>query len=205
MISKPKKQVTMAEMDTSSSGGKGKHGGTKSKKQSTRVDMTPMVDLGFLLITFFMLTTTMAKPKTMDLIMPKDTEKVEEQNKVKESTALTILLGKKNQVYYYEGLAQDPNASSNPDFFKATSFANKDGIRDVIIKKRDEVAKLRSSKGQPEDVVIMIKADDGAVYQNFVDILDEMAINRIQKYATVDITDQDKEWIKSTEASNGIN
>lgn len=195
----------MAEMDTSSSGGKGKkHGGTKSKKLSTRVDMTPMVDLGFLLITFFMLTTTMAKPKTMDLIMPKDTENEEEKNKVKESTALTILLGKKNQVYYYEGLAQDPNASSNPDFFQATSFANKGGIRDVIIKKRDEVAQLRNAKGQPEDVVVMIKADDGAVYQNFVDILDEMAINRIQKYATVDITDQDKTWIQSTETANGI-
>ncbi|UYQ91993.1 biopolymer transporter ExbD [Chitinophaga horti] len=196
----------MAEMDTSSSGGKkGKHGGTKSKKLSTRVDMTPMVDLGFLLITFFMLTTTMAKPKTMDLVMPKDTENEEEKNKVKESTALTILLGKKNQVYYYEGLAQDPNASANPDFFKATSFANKGGIRDVIINKRDQVAQLRNAKGQPEDVVVMIKADDGATYQNFVDIIDEMAINRIQKYATVEITDQDKTWIKSTESANGIN
>ncbi len=195
----------MAEMDTSSKGGGGKkHGGTKGKKLSTRVDMTPMVDLGFLLITFFMLTTTMSKPKTMDLIMPKDTEKQEEQNKVKESTALTILLGKKNQVYYYEGLAQDPNASSNPDFFKATTFANTGGIRDVIIKKRDEVSRLRNFKGEPEDVVVIIKADDGATYQNFVDLLDEMAINRIQRYATVDISDQDKQWIKATEADNGI-
>ncbi|MGX5820844.1 ExbD/TolR family protein [Chitinophaga lutea] len=191
-------------MDTSSSGGGKKHQGTKSKKLSTRVDMTPMVDLGFLLITFFMLTTTMAKPKTMDLIMPKDTEKEEEQNKVKESTALTILLGKKDQVYYYEGLAQDPNASSNPDFFKATTFANTGGIRDIIIKKRDEVAQLRNAKGQPEDVVVIIKADDGATYANFVDLLDEMAINRIQRYATVDITDQDRQWIKSTETANGI-
>ena len=194
----------MAEMDTSSSGGGKKHQGTKSKKLSTRVDMTPMVDLGFLLITFFMLTTTMSKPKTMDLVMPKDTEKEEEQNKVKESTALTILLGKKDQVYYYEGLAQDPNASSNPDFFKATTFANTNGIRDVIIKKRDEVSKFRNSKGEPEDVVVIIKADDGSTYKNFVDLLDEMAINRIQRYATVDISDQDKQWIKSTETSNGI-
>ncbi|WP_240646583.1 ExbD/TolR family protein [Chitinophaga rhizosphaerae] len=192
-------------MDTSSQGGgKKKHGVKKGKKLSTRVDMTPMVDLGFLLITFFMLTTTMSKPKTMDLIMPKDTEKQEEQNKVKESTALTILLGKKDQVYYYEGLAQDPNASSNPDFFKATTFANTNGIRDIIIKKRDEVARLRNSKGEPEDVVVIIKADDGSTYKNFVDLLDEMAINRIQRYATVDISDQDKQWIKSTEASNGI-
>lgn len=193
----------MAEMDTSSSGG-GKHDGTKSKKLSTRVDMTPMVDLGFLLITFFMLTTTMSKPKTMDLVMPKDTDKPEEQSEVKESTALTILLGKKDKVYYYEGLAQDPNASSNPDFFNATSFANKDGIRDVIIKKRDEVQKLRNYKGQPEDVVVIIKADDGSTYKNFVDLLDEMAINRIQRYATVDITDQDRQWIKTTEEQNGI-
>lgn len=194
----------MAEMDTSSSGGKGKHAGTKSKKQSTRVDMTPMVDLGFLLITFFMLTTTMSKPKTMDLIMPKDTENEKDQNKVKESTALTILLGKDNRVYYYEGLAQDPNASSNPDFFQATSFANKGGIRDEIIRKRDEVAKLRNAKGEPEDVVVIIKADDQANYKNFVDILDEMAINKIQRYATVDISDQDKKWIQSTETANGV-
>jgi biopolymer transport protein ExbD len=192
----------MAEMDTSSSGGKGKHQGTKSKKQSTRVDMTPMVDLGFLLITFFMLTTTMSKPKTMDLIMPKDTKDEKEQNKVKESTALTILLGKKDRVYYYEGLAQDPNASANPDFFKATTFANKGGIRDVIIKKRDEVAKARNAKGEPEDVVVIIKADDDATYKDFVDILDEMAINRIQRYATVDISEQDKTWIRQTEAAN---
>ncbi|MBC9912772.1 ExbD/TolR family protein [Chitinophaga varians] len=194
----------MAEMDTSSSGGGKKHGGTKSKKQSTRVDMTPMVDLGFLLITFFMLTTTMSKPKTMDLIMPKDTKDEKEQNKVKESTALTILLGKDNRVYYYEGLAQDPNASANPDFFKATSFANKGGIRDEIIKKRDEVSKTRNAKGEPEDVVVIIKADDDATYANFVDILDEMAINRIQRYATVDISEQDKTWIKQTEAANGV-
>jgi biopolymer transport protein ExbD len=192
----------MAEMDTSSSGGKGKHQGTKSKKQSTRVDMTPMVDLGFLLITFFMLTTTMSKPKTMDLIMPKDTKDEKEQNKVKESTALTILLGKKDRVYYYEGLAQDPNASANPDFFKATTFANANGIRDVIIKKRDAVAQLRNAKGEPEDVVVIIKADNDATYKDFVDILDEMAINRIQRYATVDISDQDRTWIQQTETAN---
>ncbi|ATL45909.1 biopolymer transporter ExbD [Chitinophaga caeni] len=192
----------MAEMDTSSSGGGKKHGGTKSKKLSTRVDMTPMVDLGFLLITFFMLTTTMSKPKTMDLALPKDTKDEAEQNKVKESTALTILLGKDHKVYYYEGLAQDPEASADPNFFNVSSFANKGGIRDVIIKKRDEVSQKRNAKGEPEDVVVIIKPDDESTYKDFVDILDEMAINRIQRYATVDISDQDKEWIKSTEAAN---
>src|ERR1043165_6858629 len=75
----------------------------KAKRLSTRVDMTPMCDLGFLLITFFIFTTTMQTPTTMDLNMPKDTEKKEEQNEVKQSGALTIMLGKGDQVYYYEG------------------------------------------------------------------------------------------------------
>src|SRR5688572_18115067 len=103
----------------------------KAKKLSTRVDMTPMVDLGFLLITFFIFTTTMSSPTTMDLNMPKDTEKEDEQNKAKESGALTILLGKDDQVYYYEGQLL-PDASN----FKSTTFK---GVREVIINKKKSV------------------------------------------------------------------
>ena len=101
----------MAEMDTSSGGGQKKGPGVKKgKKLSTRVDLTPMVDLGFLLITFFIFTTTMSQPTAMKLFLPKDTDKPEEQNKAKESGALTILLGKDNHVFYYEGILTLPNA-----------------------------------------------------------------------------------------------
>src|ERR1043165_6176881 len=100
----------MAEMDTSSSGGHKKGPGVKKgKKLSTRIDLTPMVDLGFLLITFFMFTTTLAKPKTMEINMPYKDENLDpnKQSKVKESTAMTILLSKMHRVYYYEGIGSD--------------------------------------------------------------------------------------------------
>src|ERR1044071_4850363 len=124
----------MASIEEGGDGGHKKGPGVKkAKKLSTRVDMTPMVDLGFLLITFFIFTTTMQTPSTMKLNMPKDTKKEEEQNKAKASGALTILLGKDNHVFYYEGeLLGD---ASN---FKSITFKE---IRDEIIKKRDEVKK----------------------------------------------------------------
>jgi biopolymer transport protein ExbD len=103
----------------------------KAKKLSTRVDMTPMVDLGFLLITFFIFTTTMSSPTTMDLFMPKDTDKDEEQNKAKETGALTLLLGKDNNIYYYEGQLK-PDASN----FLTSNFSK---IRQVIIDKKKAV------------------------------------------------------------------
>src|ERR1700709_1107015 len=100
----------MAELDTSGGGHKKGPGVKKGKKLSTRIDLTPMVDLGFLLITFFMFTTTLAKPKTMEINMPyKDPNiPIEDQSKIKESVALTVLLSKNHKIYYYEGMATDP-------------------------------------------------------------------------------------------------
>ncbi|HXS37998.1 MAG TPA: biopolymer transporter ExbD [Flavipsychrobacter sp.] len=195
----------MAEMDTSSSGGHKKGPGVKkSKKLSTRIDLTPMCDLGFLLITFFMYTTTMAKPKTMEINMPyKDPNiKEQDQTKIKESEALTILLSKNHRVYYYEGIGSDPN---KPPDVKVTYFKPSGGIRDEIIAKEQKVAQLRQS-GQllPKDeMTVLIKPDTNSTYDDLVNILDEMSISDVKTYAIVDITQVDQDFIQKTEQANG--
>src|ERR1700743_3555154 len=158
----------MAEMDTSSGGGHKKGPGVKKgKKLSTRIDLTPMVDLGFLLITFFMFTTTLARPKTMEINMPyKDPNmKIEDQNKIKESVALTVLLSKNHRIYYYEGLASDP--TKLPDV-KVTSFAQKNGIRDEIISKMKSVAQLKATGalGPKDETTVLIKPDTTSTYSD---------------------------------------
>lgn len=178
----------MASMDTGGDQGGGHKKGPgvkKAKKLSTKVDMTPMVDLGFLLITFFIFTTTMAQPTAMNLFLPKDVDKPEEQNKVKESGAFTILLGKQDQLYYYEGL--------DPTQLKASNFKE---IRNEIITKKKNT--------NPEDLVMIIKPSEDATYKNTVDILDEMTINEIKRYAMVDISPQEYELVKITEQAAGI-
>jgi biopolymer transport protein ExbD len=194
----------MAEMDTSGGGGHKKGPGVKKgKKLSTRIDLTPMVDLGFLLITFFMYTTTMSKPKTMEINMP-NTEKIDpkDQTKVKESTAMTILLSKNHRIYYYEGLASDP---TKPPDLKVTGFKAKDGIRDAIIAKKQKVAQLQQSGAlDAKDLAtFLIKPDSTSTYDDLVNILDEMNINDVRVYAIVDITDVDQSFIHDTEAANG--
>jgi biopolymer transport protein ExbD len=207
----------MASIDTGAEqGGKKGPGVKKAKKLSTRVDMTPMVDLGFLLITFFVFTATMSSPTTLDLNMPKDIKKQDEQTEVKESSVLTIMLGKGDQVYYYEGKLVVDATGNN---FKQTTFK---GIRDIIVNKKKEVmdryyqrpdpaceAKAKA-EGKPisncadKDFVVIIKPSDDATYRNTVDILDEMTINQVRTYAMVKIAEVEYELIKKTEESNGI-
>ncbi len=195
----------MAEIDTSSGGGHKKGGGQKAKKLSTRVDLTPMVDLGFLLITFFIFTTTMSKPKTMEINMPfKDESKT--TSKVKESTVLTVLLSKNHRVYYYEGMGSD---ATNPPKVEVTGFKNPNGIRDVIIDKKKRVDALikagANSLTSTDNMTVLIKPDINSTYDDFVNIIDEMSINGVKVYAVVDISDVDKEFITMTEAANGGN
>jgi biopolymer transport protein ExbD len=193
----------MAEMDVSQKGGHKKGPGVKKgKKLSTRVDLTPMVDLGFLLITFFMFTTTLSKPKTMQINMP-DKEKIEpeKQTKLKASQAMTVLLSKNHRIYYYEGIGDDPN---KPPELKVTYFRQKDGIRDAIIKKKQDVEELKRSGvlTAKDQAAILIKPDTTSTYEDLVNILDEMNINDVRVYAIVDISEVDREFITVTEQAN---
>ena len=151
----------MADIDVSGgdSGHKKGPGVKKAKKLSTRVDMTPMVDLGFLLITFFIFTTTMSTPSTMKLFMPKDEKDKDKQTEIKESGALTILLGKNNGVYYYEGQLKDDGSNFETSTFKK--------IREVIINKKKEVMDRGKALGYPKETfykefVLVIKPNSEA-------------------------------------------
>ncbi|GEO09064.1 ExbD/TolR family protein [Segetibacter aerophilus] len=176
----------MAEMDTSGGGGHKKGPGVKkAKKASTRVDLTPMVDLGFLLITFFIFTTTMSQPTAMKLNLPKDTDKPEEQNKLKESGAFTMLLGKNNSVYYYEGQLAEQAANLKSSTMKK--------IREEIIRKKRSTPE--------EDLMVVIKASSESTYKDVVDALDEMTINDIKRYALVDISDVEEKVVSMSDAT----
>lgn len=174
----------MAEMEVKESKKKGP-GVKKSKKHSTRVDLTPMVDLGFLLITFFIFTTTVSQPTAMPLNMPKDTKDKNLDMKVKESGSLTLMLGKSNVIYYYFG--------NDPTKMQTTGYK---AVRDIILKKK---------KSTPAaDLFVIIKPDKDATYKNAVDILDEMDINDIGKYAMVDPTPDEYNLILQTEKAGGV-
>ena len=197
----------------------------RAKKLSTRVDFTPMVDLGFLLITFFMLATTLNKPQTMEIALPsKDKVQQEEQTKVKASNAVTILLGKENKVYYYEGTREN---GIDP-VLKVTDFSP-NGLRQFLIRRNYEVmVKVRNLKAEKDKKkfseeefekqkseiakdkkapIVLIKATDDSVYRNLIDVLDEMAICSIERYTITDITPFDLDLIAKLAAetltSNG--
>jgi biopolymer transport protein ExbD len=181
----------MAEMDTSSGGHHKKGPGVKKgKKLSTRVDLTPMVDLGFLLITFFVFTTTMSQSTAMNMNEPKDDST--QILKVKNSGAMTILLGKDDQVYYYYGQLEADKLSEQ---FKSTNFKE---IRDLIVAKK-KVTKL-------DDLMYIIKSDKKSTFKNAIDILDEMSICAVPPghYAEDDMTPTEELLISKTEEANGI-
>ncbi|HUH50552.1 MAG TPA: biopolymer transporter ExbD [Flavobacterium sp.] len=181
----------MAELNTAPKGG-GKKG--RSKKPTPAVDLTAMVDLAFLLITFFMLTTTLSKPQSMDLAMPDKDEVIDEDNKPAETPAwrtLTIVLGEDDKVVHYIGSLENPQPGGEPTI---TAYG-KNGIRQVILSKAKSVESDPRRKKADEGLVVIIKPSEKANYKNFVDILDEMAITQEKRYAVVDMTDADVQML----------
>lgn len=166
----------MAELDTSG-GGKHKGGKVRSKKASTRVDLTAMVDLAFLLITFFMYTTTLQKPKALNLVKP-DNEDKKLQLPIAASRSMTILLGSHNKLEWYMGEAG--KTAPTVDNFGAKN------IRKAILDNKQKVADTHS--GDEKQMEIVIKPSDKSSYQDLVGILDEMKICEIHIYAIVKIS-----------------
>jgi len=183
----------MAAIEESGGGGHGKGDGkVRGKKMSTRVDMTPMVDLGFLLITFFMLATTMSKPTAMSVFFPdKQDEKEPEQTEpLKASKVLTLFLGANDTVYYLDGVAADDDKAEAS--LKSTGFGS--DLRSVIFNSatRINAANPKDDKGN-DPFVVVIKPTVVSTFKNMVDVLDEMAITKSRRYALVDnLTDPEK-------------
>jgi biopolymer transport protein ExbD len=158
----------MADMHTSAP--------RKVRASPIRIDFTPLVDLGFLLITFFMLTTSLNQPFALPLVMPDVTSGVEEP--IPESKALTLILGKNNQVFWYRGVT-DPKLDSC-DFSAKKDVADRFG------------EKIRPDGVATSSLVVLIKPTKNSVCQNVISALDEMSICGISKYALVELSEFDK-------------
>ena len=210
----------MAEIQENNSG-KGKEGKGKQKKMTIRVDFTPMVDMNMLLITFFMLCTSLSKPQTMEISMPtKDTQE-DMQTKVAASRAITLLLGEDDKVYYYLG---EPNYQDYTSL-KETTYTP-DGLRAVLLarnanvvarinelkkKKLDGEITEEEFKTQSTEIkkdenapVVSIKGTDESTYKNLIDALDEMQICNIGKYVITDIADADRFLMKNYESKGEL-
>ena len=169
----------MAEINSNAGHGRQKGGVRRSKKLSTKVDLTPMVDLGFLLITFFVFTTTMAHPTAMQVDLPLDTDQA---TPVCASCVMTVILEENDGIKYYEG-----DGEKDP-VVKETNFSP-EGIRKILLDKKKAV---KASRGKEDEFVLIIKPAERSTFKNFVDITDEVTINNIKRYYIGELSDRDK-------------
>ncbi len=183
----------MAEINTTSNGliagRRTKAGVPRLKKHSLKTDMTPMVDLGFLLITFFVFTAQLSEKKTMDLYMPKDGPPRE----LGESSSLTVLLGKNNTLYYYHG--DWTKAVLNSQVLE-TNFSFRAGFGNIIREKQKALDMTQPGKEGRKGLMLIIKPGREASYKNVVDMLDEVLINDVKKYVVVKPSSEELGWMK---------
>ena len=150
--------------------------------------MTPMVDLGFLLITFFIFTTTMFESKAMKLFMPTDKGKSE----LGESKALTVMLAQNNKVYAYPGKFEDAVKQNK---IILTNYDESFGIGNLIRLKQEQLQQTDKKEGR-DGLVFLIKPTAQSSYKNVVDALDETIINGVKKYMVLDPSAEEKTEIQ---------
>lgn len=155
-------------------------------KHNLKIDMTPMVDLGFLLITFFVITAELSKPTAMDLYMPKDGP----PTPTALSKTITFLTGSGNKLFYYYGDENDA-VVKNPVI--QTSWDEKKGVGKVIL---DKQLQLDNTKGGRSELMVIIKPGKESSYKNVVDILDEMTIHGVKRYAIVKPGEKDAQFLE---------
>ncbi len=167
----------MAELNTDDGGGKKGSKKVRSKKQNSKVDLTAMVDLAFLLITFFMLTTTLSKPQSMNLGLPDKNDTTDTKQKVDENRTVTILMGENNNLKIFRGFL------ATPKFAPKTVEYGKDGLRKILLEQKQAVLEYTGTKDK--GMIVIIKPSKKSNYRNLVDVLDEMAIVGVPTYAIV--------------------
>jgi biopolymer transport protein ExbD len=191
----------MAQIQETGGGGHGKGGKKRAKKSSTHVDMTPMVDLAFLLLTFFVLTSTFSKPKVLRMIFPeKLDEKTKDQKAPEVKDGITLLLTGNDKIYYYRpttelipidytrnGLRKvliDYNADMLSKLQDIQKRMNKLDDKDTAARRKldDEVIQVQTASKQ----IVLVKNDEGATYRNMIDVMDEFMITQIAKYFVID-------------------
>jgi biopolymer transport protein ExbD len=156
-------------------------------KNNMRIDMTPMVDLGFLLITFFVFTAELAKPTAMDIAMPKDT--ADKPTEIGESYVITVIPDG-NKIFYYEGFFE--KEKNENQIKKITAEA----LRNVIIQKQKTLDNKTKYKEGRDGLMLLVKPSVRANYKSVIDVLDECTITQVKKYALVKLTDEEKNWLK---------
>jgi len=190
----------------------GKSGGGKQKKMTVRVDFTPMVDMLMLLITFFMLCTSLSKPSTMELTMPSN-DKIQDdtkKNEAKESHSITIYIADGDKIFYGNRYVLQHKQVGDPSTGEAISLPYQDmeiAVKELDRKKaanpaaypdsvyQSEIAQIKGGMINGKKVstmTVIIKPTDKASYRHLVDILDEMQISYIGTYVIDKLTDQDK-------------
>lgn len=202
-------------------GGGGHKGKKRAKKQSTRIDMTPMVDLAFLLLTFFVLTATFSKPKSMELTFPAPPETIDDQPPVK--NGITFLLTGEDRIFYYQGELRPADDAKGPKTTLSELNFSQTSLHKFLLEKNKEMQgkilslkkqfdnnqladtaykrMVRNVKADKESFTFLIKTDDKATYKNVIDLIDELNVNVVGKYVMVDMMKPELDMINELTAA----